>query len=74
MRDPVAYRLPQERPRPYGDIRQPEELRRPETFRLLESISEGLAEAAEKFDCSKAYYVELALRNQFAKDRIELKT
>ena len=59
-----------EKPRPYGDTRPPEESRRPETFRLPASISEKLQLAAEKFECSKTYYVELALRNQFEKDRI----
>ena len=34
-------------------------------------MSEKLAAAAEKFDCSEAFYVELALRNQFRKDGIE---
>jgi hypothetical protein len=59
-----------ERPRPYGDTRPPDEAKRPETFRLPASISEKLEQAAEKFDCSKTYYIELALRNQFAKDGV----
>ena len=58
-------------PRPYGDFREPEEERRPESFRLPVSICERLNAAAEKFECSKTFYIELALRNQFKKDGIE---
>jgi hypothetical protein len=35
-------------------------------------VREGVAEAATKFDCTKTYYVELALRNQFQQDGIKL--
>lgn len=59
-----------ETPRPYGDFREPEEERRSGTFRLPASTSEKLAAAAAKFDCSKTFYLELALKNQFEKDRI----
>jgi hypothetical protein len=58
------------KPRPYGDTRKPEELRHPETFRLPASICEKLSAAAQKFDCSKTFYLELALTNQFKKDGI----
>src|ERR1700757_4055341 len=58
------------KPRPYGDTRKPEELRHPETFRLPASICERLSAAAQKFDCSKTFYLELALTNQFKKDGI----
>jgi hypothetical protein len=57
--------------RPYGDFREPEPPKQSETFRLPTSISERLARAAEHFDCSKTFYVELALRNQLEKDKIE---
>ena len=60
-----------DKPRPYGDSREPQEERRPETFRLPANISEKLAAAAEKFEVSKTYYVELALQNQFRKDNVE---
>jgi hypothetical protein len=63
-----------EPPRPYGDFREPDQERRPETFRLPIAISEALAAAAQAFECSKTFYVELALRNQFEKDRRYLKT
>jgi hypothetical protein len=58
------------KPRPYGDTRKPEELRHPETFRLPASICEKLSAAAQKFDCTKTFYLELALTNQFKKDGI----
>ena len=58
------------KPRPYGDTRKPEELRHPETFRLPASVCEKLSAAAQKFDCSKTFYLELALTNQFKKDGI----
>jgi hypothetical protein len=58
------------KPRPHGDTRKPEELRHPETFRLPASICEKLSAAAQKFDCTKTFYLELALTNQFKKDGI----
>lgn len=57
-------------PRPFGDFREPEKEKRSESFRLDASTSEKLARAAEKFNCSKTFYIELALKNQFEKDRI----
>jgi len=42
-----------------------------ESFRFRQSISEMLQRATHSFDCTKTYYVELALSNQFQKDGIQ---
>jgi hypothetical protein len=60
-----------DKPRPYGDTRPPKEPTRMESFRLRRSISEMLHRATQNFDCTKTYYVELALSNQFQKDGIQ---
>jgi hypothetical protein len=42
-----------------------------ESFRLRQSISGMLDRATQNFDCTKTFYVELALSNQFQKDGIQ---
>ena len=67
----TTTRSTKDKPRPYGDTRPQKELTRMESFRFRQSISEMLQRATHSFDCTKTYYVELALSNQFQKDGIQ---
>jgi hypothetical protein len=59
------------KPRPYGDKEPPAQVKKPVNLRLTPDMIERLKTASAKFEMPLTRYIEVAIRNQFAKDGIQ---